>query len=122
MKKLKLLSLVLFSLVFIVSVNASLNIDIDVNPSFTVSEQIKFNYTITSTEDIDIAHTPYVDCPKISKPFLGAIKVHILNIKIQIWNSVWLIMISCTIKICVFARIRSHIITTCNHITYSKNK
>jgi len=65
------LSLILFLILFSLSARAALDIGIGVKPSFAKGDQIAFNYTIISTEDVDLGYVPYVDCPKAVQPILG---------------------------------------------------
>ena len=62
--------MLVFSLVVLQTVSASVNIEIDVKSSFVKGDEISFDYIITSTEDVNIGFTPYIDCPKAPRPFL----------------------------------------------------
>jgi len=70
MNKLKMLSL-LFFLIILPFVCASLDVEIDVKPEFVIGDRLFFDYTITSTETEDVGYTPYIDCPNMAKPLLG---------------------------------------------------
>ena len=61
----------LLALITLQTVSASLNIDIDVKSSFVKDDLVKFDYIITSTEDVDIGYTPYINCPKAAHPLLS---------------------------------------------------
>lgn len=72
MKSLRMLGfLFLFLIVLHFNVDAALNVDIEVKPTFVKGDVISFNYEIISTEDADIGYTPYVDCPEAIHPILG---------------------------------------------------
>ena len=61
----------LIMIVLPVVARADLDVLIIVDSFFVRGDIISFRYTITSTEDIEIIYTPYVDCPKASKPLMN---------------------------------------------------
>jgi len=65
MKKLVYLTIItlVISLIMINIVNANVDINIDVKPSFKVNEKTSFTYTITSDKDEEITYTPITACP-----------------------------------------------------------
>ena len=60
---------ILFSLSF---VSASITIDIDMKESFGIDEEIFFDYTIVSEEDIETEYVPYVICPDAALPLIAS--------------------------------------------------
>lgn len=52
-------------------ISATIDIEIYIKPTFTIGDLITFNYSIISTERVNLGYTPYIECPKGPKPFLA---------------------------------------------------
>ena len=72
MKKIKLMLVVLIIILNsnICLADLEIFVSIDVNNKFNIGETIRFDYSITSNEDINITYYPYVDCPLLPHKFI----------------------------------------------------
>ena len=61
----------LFVFVFLISlISATIGGEIVIKKSFTVNEEIYFNYTLISGEDKLFGYIPYIDCPNLPRPLI----------------------------------------------------
>ena len=59
------------SLFLPITVLSLVNIDITVKSTFNVGDSINFNYSLTSTDSIEIIYLSYIDCPNALKSTLN---------------------------------------------------
>ena len=57
--------LFVLGLVLISLVSAELDMTINIKKEFNVGEQIIFDYSLLSSEDVEIVFYPYVSCPEL---------------------------------------------------------